>query len=317
MKDETFYEVWDLFNQLKEETGFMEELLENDEVKIEDVNLPDFYECQVYEPELCKECKRIKRGEVTPIGVRLVTPYSYLLLEGYDSKEICLVKTFQILYYGVYIRFPDELLDASESALLIKVTWEALSGERKFVNIEKMIDTYKTLMFYLKDEKEVRKKRVEEVRGFAKVIIKLLMEAKLPAIVKYPYPKRSFCYIDWSSSEESGKVNIVEEPCEFSPWEMMCIVIRYVDARKDYYMHKELLPLKHPKESSCSQSVLRKNSSGAYLDIQYLLEHKRITEIFSNYFDLLYHAVRNNLKKIRIRKITEDFRKLNILLRNC
>lgn len=315
MRNEVFSDVQDLLDQLKKGIS-LEEFQEAEAVKIEDVSLPDFYESQVYEPELCKECRRINRDEVIPVGIRLVTPYSYLLLEGCDSREICSVKTFQMLYYGIYIRFPDELSDASESTLLVRATWETLSGERKFVDIKKMIDIYKTLIFYPKNRKEAIRKQAEEVKEFAKVIIKVLMETKLPVIVKYPYPKKNFCYIDWEASEKNGKVNIVEEPCEFNPWEMMCIVMRYVDVRKDYYMYKELLPLKHSKESSCSQAVLRKNLSGAYLDIQYLLEHRRITKIFSDYFDLLYYVLRSNSKKIRIHKIIEDFRKLNILLRN-
>lgn len=90
-----------------------------EEIKNRDCTLNEIIKPMI---DLNHECSFIKEKEKEPIGLRIHTPYSYVLFEGCNMDIPCLQKNLQVLYYGLY-------LDIGKLRTNFKDLWLILNGE--------------------------------------------------------------------------------------------------------------------------------------------------------------------------------------------
>ncbi len=279
------------------------------------IQLPEEFDCKIYIPEFCTKCEVYSesKGKVKLYGIRITTPYSFLLLEGCNVGNSCPFKTFQLMHYGIFIKFPDE--DSGELSLL-ENTWQMLCGELEEKNIDELVKAYKIAVGYVNTDKKV--KRPKEVKKKILAVVKALMLSRLPVFVRFPYPKRVHRYINWDKISDTFE--IIEEPCKFDVWDMMNVWVYYINDANIYKMSIELLPEKHPKESGhkgvmgkkIEEGMLKffETEDGKIIDLQ--------VEIIRNIYDnllLLYYTAEDKLNSKIFDAVVKKLQNLNVILR--
>ena len=191
---------------------------------MEEYRLPQGFGEEYYIPEDCKECKEVE--DKRKVGVKIWTPYSYLLLEGCSSEKRCPSKIKQLLFYGLGVGTDifSEVIYLTESILYSNITKEEK---------EEAIDKLKIIFGYFPGK---------ECKGNLPKSIELIalgmIYGKIPGVMCYPLPVVKRVYPEINPVTE--ELEIVEEIFDI-PGDRACEFLFYFYSEKVEYVRKYLV----------------------------------------------------------------------------
>lgn len=132
-------------------------------------------------PEQCKGCSIAKEQgfEDKILGVRIQTPFSYLLLEGCTKETVCDKKCVQLMYYGLSIntyvveRFWIEL-------------WQVMNGKVEIGDRAGFIDEFKKRVGFIKSGNQEGKEITIVIPEIVDMLVQFLKEKKISCSFECP-----------------------------------------------------------------------------------------------------------------------------------
>ena len=172
---------------------------------------------EIFIPEKCKACNYYIKHEVEVLGIRVQTPFSYILVKGCVSDIPCEEKNVQTLFFG---------LSSTVETDLRGELWGMLSGDERLNDKEKLIETIEIISGYrLKNLKKVQNNIPSIVERFIETII----ASELPCGFEYPLT-------GWGNSTLEihpvfEEFTVLRRPLPASPEQMFGIYIQYIIRR--------------------------------------------------------------------------------------
>lgn len=162
-------------------TGRVEE---DDEKKVIEIVVKKCDELseKLYIPEQCKDCEVSKdeglRSRI--IGLNLVTPYSYLLIEGCNLDRVCDKKNLQLLYFGLGV---DTLMVDS----FWNDYWRVLTGEVVVKDIDEFIKEAKRKAGFIETKNgKLEKPLILAIPKIVNDVVECIIKEKLACTFEYP-----------------------------------------------------------------------------------------------------------------------------------
>lgn len=271
---------------------------------------------KLYIPEQCKDCEVSKDEDLRSriIGLNLVTPYSYLLIEGCNLDRICDKKNLQLLYFGLGVN--TLMVDSFWNDY-----WRILTGEVVIRDMKEFIKEAKRKMGFIetKDGK-LEKPLVIALPKIVDEIIECIIKEKLACTFEYPL-------INFKSKvgirEKDGTVNykymLIEEEFETTPksffrlrWGYYMPGVAVMHSNVIHFGDGEIQSLGDRFFSNVQSKLLRcveREKDNPLEEIQFAM-------MLDSYMNLLEkkgtHGVIRTLKEIE-----KDLRELIVLISKC
>ena len=166
---------------------------------------------EIFIPEKCKRCKYYIKNKPDVIGIKIQTPFSYIMVKGCISDIPCEEKNQQIIFYGIGV-------DTKE---LGSILGELLIGRRELKDRNKLIDLIEVFSGAKLNHSEKVKPDLPPV---VEKFVKALIGAELPCRFSYPL-------VGFSNPElvfdPINIIGVVLHPLPASPEEMFGLWVEY------------------------------------------------------------------------------------------
>ena len=162
---------------------------------------------KLYIPEQCKDCEVSKDKDLRSriIGLNLVTPYSYLLIEGCNLDRICDKKNLQLLYFGLGV-------DTLMVDTFWNDYWKILAGEVVIGDTEEFIKEAKRKIGFIETKNgRLEKSLVMVLPKIVDEVVDCIIKEKLTC--SFEYPLINFKY-KVGEREKNGTVHYRYTPIE-------------------------------------------------------------------------------------------------------
>lgn len=162
-------------------TGIVEEDGERKVIEIVVKKCDELNE-KLYIPEQCKDCEVSKDEDLRSriIGLNLVTPYSYLLIEGCNLDRVCDKKNFQLLYFGLGV---DTLMVDS----FWNDYWRILTGEVVIKDMDEFVKEAKKKVGFIETKNDkLEKPLILAIPKIVNDVVECIIKEKLTCTFEYP-----------------------------------------------------------------------------------------------------------------------------------
>jgi len=174
-----------------------------------------------YIPPQCEKCSFYEDQDLREriIGLKLQTPYSYLLLEGCNTDKVCEHKNVQLLYFGFSIN--TYVVEKFWIDL-----WEILTGKEVIKSEDELIKEMKKRTGFIKNSTQIEKDIVIAIPKLIDEIVQLLIEKRISCSFEYPVVGQMITIIDVDKGFKK-EVRPVEEEFDLSSKELFKIRLGY------------------------------------------------------------------------------------------
>ncbi|MGC9100120.1 MAG: hypothetical protein ACP5HC_02485 [Caldisericum sp.] len=145
---------------------------------MEEYRLPQGFGEEYYIPEDCKKCKEVE--DEKKVGIKIWTPYSYLLLEGCSNEKKCPSKIEQLLFYGLGVG--TDIFNKARN-LTKNILYSDITKEEKEEAIEKL----KVIFGYFPDMLASKEYKGNLPKSIELIALGMIY-GKIPGVLCYPLP---------------------------------------------------------------------------------------------------------------------------------
>lgn len=167
---------------------------------------------EIFIPEKCKNCTYYVENKPDVVGIKIQTPFSYILVKGCVSEIPCEEKNIQLLFFGIGI----------DDYEIRGILWELLTGDRELKDKEKLVDLLEKFSGYKLNKACNTKIELPEV---VKYTVKAIIDSEFPCT--FTYPIVGYGNPDIIIDPVTNDFEVISRPLPATPEEMFSITVHY------------------------------------------------------------------------------------------
>jgi len=195
---------------------------------MEEYRLPQGFGEEYYIPEDCKECKEVE--DEKKVGIKIWTPYSYLLLEGCSNEKACPSKIKQLLFYGLGVG-----TDIFNGVIYLteNILYSDITEEEK----EEAIKRLKIIFGYFPDTLANKEYKGNLPKSIELIALGMIY-GKIPGTMRYPLPVVE--KVSLEINPVTKELEVIEEKLDI-PGDRACEFLFYFYSEEVSYARKYLV----------------------------------------------------------------------------